>query len=531
MPAKTLILIVIALINLAAVALSTVDHTASGWIWALAIAVDAVALHDLIQRRRTLLRNYPVIGHGRYIIEDFRHHFRQYLIESDRDGAPFTHEQRALVYRRAKGVDDVLPFGTIQDVYGTDYDWLNHSMAPTEPLDEEPRISIGGADCSTPYAASHLNISGMSFGALSGRAITALNQGARAGGFYHNTGEGGISRYHRQGGDLVWQIGSAYFGCRTDTGRFDPDRFAAQVAETEVRMVELKLSQGAKPGGGGILPAAKLNRELAATRDVPMGRDVISPAAHREFDSPIGLLEFVARLRELAGGRPVGIKLCLGRRVEFMAVVKAMRETGIMPDFITIDGSEGGTGAAPLELSNSVGVPLRNAIVFIHNTLTGAGLRSGIRLIAGGKVIDAMDIARNIALGADLCNSARGMMFSLGCIQARKCETNRCPTGVATQDPMRANGLSVPDKSARVQRFHASTIRHLLKLVSVTGLSAPADFTPELIHHRLNNREVVSYRSLYPWLEPDALLKKDRSVPEWYAEPWRRATPERFFRP
>jgi glutamate synthase domain-containing protein 2 len=255
---------------------------------------------------------------------------------------------------------------------------------------------------------------------------------------------------------------------------------------------------------------------------------VVSPPAHREFDSPIGLLEFVAQLRELAGGRPVGIKLCLGRRVEFMAVVKAMRETGIQPDFITIDGSEGGTGAAPLELSNSVGVPLRNAIVFIHNTLTGAGLRSSIRLIASGKVITAMDIARNIALGADLCNSARGMMFSLGCIQARKCETNRCPTGVATQDPMRANGLSVPDKSERVHRFHRSTIQHLLKLVSVTGLSAPADFTPELIHHRLNNREVVSYRTLYPWLEPNALLEESASVPDWYAEPWRRARPEVF---
>lgn len=528
MSAKTLTLSTLAVATTAGVALTFPGHAAGLWVLGFALIFDGIAIHDLVQRRKTLLRNYPVLGHGRYIIEDFRHHFRQYLIESDRDGHPFSHEQRALVYRRAKGVDDVLPFGTIQDVYGSDYEWLNHSMAPAEPLREEPRIRIGGPDCRAPYDASHLNVSAMSFGSLSGRAISALNNGARMGGFYHNTGEGGISHYHRQGGDLVWQIGSGYFGCRTRDGGFDPELFQEKATGEQVRMIEIKLSQGAKPGGGGILPASKLTRELAAAREVPMGRDVLSPAAHSAFRTPIEMLEFLARLRSLSGGKPVGLKLCLGRRVEFMAAAKAMLETGILPDFITIDGSEGGTGAAPLELSNAVGVPLRNAIVFVHNTLTGAGLRDRIRLIASGKVISAFDIARNLALGADLCNSARGMMFSLGCIQARKCETNRCPTGVATQDPMRTNGLSVPDKSERVHRFHKNTIRHLLELVSATGLDHPGQFTPDLFHRRINEREVTSYLSFYPWLAPDALVNDHQEVPEWYAEPWRRAAPQQF---
>lgn len=528
MSAKTLTLSTLAVATIAGVALSLLGHTAGPWVLGLALIFDGIAIHDLVQRRKTLLRNYPVLGHGRYIIEDFRHHFRQYLIESDRDGEPFTHEQRALVYRRAKGANDVLPFGTIQDVYGSDYEWLNHSMAPAEPLREEPRIRIGGPDCRAPYDASHLNVSAMSFGSLSGRAISALNNGARMGGFYHNTGEGGISRYHRQGGDLVWQIGSGYFGCRARDGGFDPELFQEKATGEQVRMIEIKLSQGAKPGGGGILPACKLNREIAEAREVPMGQDVLSPGAHSTFRTPIEMLEFLARLRSLSGGKPVGLKLCLGRRVEFMATAKAMLETGILPDFITIDGSEGGTGAAPLELSNAVGVPLRNAIVFVHNTLTGAGLRDRIRLIASGKVISAFDIARNLALGADLCNSARGMMFSLGCIQARKCETNRCPTGVATQDPMRANGLSVPDKSERVHRFHQNTIRHLLELVSVTGLDHPGQFTPDLFHRRINAREVTSYLSFYPWLAADALVNGHEDVPEWYAEPWRRASPQQF---
>ena len=528
MSAKTITLSLLSLFTLFLLLAVLAGEIAWGWLL-LPGLLWAITMHDLMQRRKTLLRNFPLFGHGRYLIEDFRHHFRQYLVESDRDGAPFNHEQRALVYRRAKGVNDVLPFGTIQDVYGANYDWLNHSMRPSEMLSDEPRVTIGGRDCSQPYSASHLNISAMSFGALSGRAIAALNRGAKLGGFSHNTGEGGISAYHREGGgDLVWGLGTAYFGCRRKDGRFDPEQFSDKAGEEQVRMIELKLSQGAKPGGGGILPASKLSSEIAEARGVTLGRDVISPRAHPEFDSPRGLLEFIATLRSLSGGKPVGMKLCLGRRAEFMAVVKAMVETGIRPDFITVDGSEGGTGAAPLELSNSVGAPLRDALVFIHNTLTGAGLRDDIRIIAAGKVISAFDIARNIALGADLCNSARGMMFALGCIQARKCETNRCPTGVATQDPFRTSGLNVPDKAERVRRYHAYTIKHLLELMAVTGLDHPGDFTPELFHHRMNERKIISYRQFYPWLQPGCLLDGAASVPEWYAEPWSRATPDSF---
>ncbi|MCP1728458.1 glutamate synthase domain-containing protein 2 [Natronospira proteinivora] len=528
MSAKTLILATLLAVTLLFLTLGLANPA---WWWATLalIPLYLIAIHDLYQRRKTLLRNFPILGHGRYLIEDFRHHFRQYLIESDRDGHPFTHEQRALVYRRAKDVNDVLPFGTIQNVYGSDYDWLNHSMQPKPVQHTEPRVRIGGVDCLRPYEASHLNISALSFGSLSDRAIIALNRGAAKGGFYHNTGEGGLSPHHRKGdGDLVWNIGSGYFSCRREDGRFDPDQFRDKACTEQVRMIELKLSQGAKPGGGGILPASKLTRELAETRGVPMGEDVLSPAAHSEFSSPVGLLEFIARLRELSDGRPVGMKLCLGRRVEFMAVVKAMIETGIKPDFITIDGSEGGTGAASLELSNSVGVPLRDALVFVHNTLVGAGLRDEIRLVASGKVISAFDIARNLALGADLCNSARGMMFALGCIQARKCETNRCPTGVATQDPMRVNGISVPDKAERVYRYHQNTIKHLMELMAVTGLEHPGDFRPELFHHRLNERQVISYQDFYPWLEPEALCNGAADVPEWYAEPWQRAKADSF---
>ncbi|MEA5445858.1 FMN-binding glutamate synthase family protein [Gammaproteobacteria bacterium AB-CW1] len=528
MSAKMLVLITLAL--LIALSVAMVALVGGGWWVALGLVLllTAVAIRDLIQSRRTLLRNFPLIGHGRYIIEDFRHHFRQYLIESDRDGNPFSHEQRALVYRRAKGVNDVVPFGTIQNVYGSDYDWLNHSMSPSRKLEEEPRVRIGGEDCSKSFDASHFNISAMSFGSLSGRAIAALNQGARKGGFFHNTGEGGISEHHRHGGDLVWEIASGYFGCRDDKGGFDPAQFADKAGYPQVRAIELKLSQGAKPGGGGMLPASKLTPELAAARGVPMGQDVISPSCHSEFSTPTGLLEFIARLRELSGGLPVGMKLCLGRRVEFMAVVKAMHETGIKPDFITIDGSEGGTGAASLELSNHVGMALRDALVFAHNTLVGAGLRDQIRVIASGKVISAFDIARNIALGADLCNSARGMMFALGCIQARKCETNRCPTGVATQDPLRVNGLDVADKAERVYRYHRNTIRHLLELVAVTGLDHPGKFSPELFHHRLNERKVISYHEFYHWLNPGDLKDSGATLPAWYAEPWERARPDSF---
>ena len=528
MSIKAKILLGLVLLTLGVVGLALMRPA---WWWTLAPIglLWLIAAHDLLQRRRTLLRNYPIIGHGRYLIEDFRHHFRQYLIEADTGGEPFTHEQRALVYRRAKGVNDVLPFGTIQELYGPGHEWVNHSMQPKEPPREEVRIQIGGPHCQQPYSASHLNISAMSFGSLSSNAILALNGGAARGGFYHNTGEGGISRYHLEpGGDLVWEIGSGYFGCRTQGGAFDPERFREKAQYDVVRMIEVKLSQGAKPGGGGVLPASKLTRELAEAREVPLGQDVVSPASHKEFDSPVGLLKFIARLRELSGGKPAGFKFCLGRRMEFMAVVKAMLEEDLTPDFITVDGAEGGTGAATLELSNSVGTPLREALVFVHNTLVGAGLRDRIRIIASGKTISAFDIARNLALGADLCNSGRGMMFGLGCIQARKCETNRCPTGVATQDPILVNGLSVPDKTERICRYHQKTIYHLLELTAVAGFDRPEQLTPELFHHRVDERRVKSYQDFYPWLETGSLRASPDRVHEWYAEPWKRARPDYF---
>jgi glutamate synthase domain-containing protein 2 len=521
--------IILALLGLAlGVTLLGLWHGAFFWALALLGPLLLVAIHDLLQTRRTLLRNYPLIGHGRYLVEDFRHQFRQYLIESDRSGEPFTHEQRALVYRRAKAVDDVLPFGTIRDVYAPGYEWVNHAIQATPRLEREPSVTIGGDTCTRPYSASLFNISALSFGSLSSHAILALNGGARKGGFYHNTGEGGISRFHREpGGDLVWEIGSGYFGCRRKDGGFDPERFAEQACSDQLRMIELKLSQGAKPGGGGLLPGVKVTPELAAARGVPVGRDVLSPSAHSEFSNPPELLAFVARLRELAEGRPVGIKFCLGRRVGFMSLVKAMLETGIVPDFVTVDGSEGGTGAATLELANSVGTPLRDALVFVHNTLRGAGLRPQVRVIASGKIISAYDIARSLALGADLCNSARGMMFALGCIQARRCETNRCPTGVATQDPWRVSGLSVPDKSERVYRYHYSTIEHFLELLAALGLRDPSGLQPEIFHFRVDEHRTQNFADLYPRLEPGALLN-GAAVPEWYADPWGRASADRF---
>lgn len=527
MSTKGKILTALALLTLTGLGLGLV-HPAWWWSLLLIGPLWAVALHDLLQRRRTLLRNYPVLGHGRYLIEDFRHHFRQYLIESDLGGAPFSHEQRALVYRRAKGVNDVLPFGTLNNVYASGHEWLNHSMQPRNAPAEETRIPVGGPDCEQVYPASHFNISALSFGSLSSHAILALNGGAARGGFYHNTGEGGICRYHREyGGDLVWEIGSGYFGCRTPDGGFDPEQFRDKARSDQVRMIEIKISQGAKPGGGGVLPASKLTPELAEARSVPLGRDVLSPASHSEFDSPVGLVRFIARLRELSGGKPVGIKLCLGRRVEFMATVKAMLAESITPDFITVDGAEGGTGAATLELSNAVGMPLRDALVYVHNSLYGAGLRDRVRIIAGGKVVSAFDIARSLALGADLCNSGRGMMFALGCIQARKCETNRCPTGVATQNPLLASGLSVPDKIERVHRYHRNTIRHLLELTAATGFERPEQLGPHLFHRRLDPRTVVSYQDLFPWLESGELLDGGSADP-WYAEPWQRARAESF---
>lgn len=498
-------------------------------LWALLVVGPLVALllHDLLQQQHTILRNFPVVGHFRYIFEDFRQHVRQYFIQADDEGHPFIREQRAIVYARAKREIDSHPFGTIVDVYREGYEWLNHSLAAKHLSPREPRVSIGGEQCDRPYLASRFNISAMSFGSLSSHAIQALNRGAREAGCYHNTGEGGVSSHHRQhGGDLVWQIGTGYFGCRGENGGFDASQFSETAQLNAVKMIELKLSQGAKPGGGGILPGRKVTAEIAAARGVPEGKTVHSPPAFDEFDTPVGLLEFVARLREASGGKPTGFKLCIGAPGEFFALLKAMRETGIAPDFITVDGSEGGTGAAQPELSDAVGTPLREGLVFAHNALVGAGLREEIRLIAGGKIISGFDIAAKLAMGADLCNSARGFMFALGCIQARVCNRNICPTGITTMDPWRVHGLVVADKYLRVANYHRKTMQNFLEVLGACGLEDPGQLAPEMLHRRISPTQVRNYRELYAYLAPGQLLEAPEETP--YGNAWRSATPDSF---
>lgn len=509
------IICAVVLLLLAGSVLIAMVWPALWWLMLLTGALLALAAYDLLQTRHTILRNYPVIGHLRYTLEDLRHQVRQYFIQGDNEGAPFTHGQRALVYQRAKSVSDVLPFGTQQDVYAVGYEWINHSLFPHTPAEEEMRVTIGGPACRQPYAASHLNISSMSFGALSSHAIAALNYGAAQGGFAHWTGEGGISAYHRQGGgDLVWQIGTGYFGCRSAEGRFDPAQFAAKAVLPQVKMIEIKLSQGAKPGGGGILPGAKVTAAIAVARGVPQGVDVLSPPAHSAFSNPDAMLDFIAELRELSGGKPVGIKLCVGRADEFLALCRAMQTRDLAPDFITVDGKEGGTGAAPFEFSNSLGTPLREGLIFVHNALTGAGLRDKIKIIASGKIITGMDLATKLAIGADLCNAARGMMFALGCIQARRCHADTCPTGIATHDPWRVNGLVVGDKAPRVAHYHHNTVHHFLKVLAAAGLQQAGELNPALVLRRITPTVVRSYAELYDWLTPGALLNGN-APPRW----------------
>ncbi|GMG81868.1 FMN-binding glutamate synthase family protein [Paralimibaculum aggregatum] len=505
-------------------------------LWALPLflafaALSLVGVWDLTQPKHSILRNYPVLGHMRFIFEGIRPEIRQYLLEGDEDELPFSREQRSIAYQRAKDVEDKRPFGTREDVYADGYAWITHSMNPVHITDTDFRVAIGGPDCRKPYAASVYNISAMSFGSLSANAILALNTGAKAGSFAHDTGEGGISRYHRQGGgDLIYEIGSGYFGCRGEDGLFSPERFAEQAAEDQVKLIEVKLSQGAKPGHGGMLPAAKITPEIAEARGIPMGVDCISPAAHSAFSTPIGLVEFLGRLRELSGGKPVGFKLCIGHRREFMCIVKAMLETGITPDFIVVDGKEGGTGAAPLEFANHMGMPLNDGLNFVHNTLRGAGLRGRIRLGASGKLISAFDIARAFALGADWCNSARGFMFAIGCIQAQACHTNKCPVGVATQDQVRARAIDVPDKGARVANFHRNTLRALGELVGSAGLDHPARLTPRHFNVRSRKGDTVEGHLVFPWL-PEGFLIEGRDLGHGLLDRWGRARPDSFETP
>jgi len=495
----------------------------AGWIAWPALALTALGVRDLLQKQHSIRRNYPILGNLRFFFEFIRPELRQYIVESDTEARPFSRNQRSIVYQRAKKQQDKVPFGTQLDLYEAGKEWINHSMAPAKVSTHDFRVAVGGPACRAPYSASVFNISAMSFGALSAHAILALNQGARDGGFAHDTGEGGISRHHQQhGGDLIWEIGSGYFGCRTPDGRFDAQRFEQQARQAQVRMIEIKLSQGAKPGHGGMLPGPKVSQEIAQARGVPSGVDCISPARHAEFSTPIGLLEFVARLRELSGGKPVGFKLCVGHPWELFAIAKAMLATDISPDFIVVDGAEGGTGAAPSEFVDHVGMPLQEGLLLVHNTLVGLNLRERIRVGASGKVISAFDIARTMAIGADWCNSARGFMFALGCVQAQHCHLDTCPSGVATQDPVRMRALVVPNKAQRVASFHRNTLKALAELIAAAGLTHPSQLQPHHIVQRVSPNEVLLLSNLLPFLKPGQLLDNARSerLPHKVYEAW-----------
>ena len=479
-----------------------------GWLTLLiGLVLCAVGYYDLTQTKHAVLRNYPVIGHLRYMLEYIPPEMRQYFVESDKEAAPFSRAQRSLVYQRAKGESDKQPFGTQLDVKAPGFEWINHSMQPSVLATHDFRITIGDEQCQQPYSASIFNISALSFGALSANAILALNKGAQQGGFAHDTGEGSISHHHRvHGGDLIWEIGSGYFGCRNNDGTFNESEFADNAKLPQVKMIEIKLSQGAKPGHGGVLPGAKVTAEIAAARGVPEGVDCISPASHSAFRTPVEMMQFIDKLRKLSGGKPTGFKLCIGHAWEWFAMVKAMLQTGITPDFIVVDGAEGGTGAAPLEFADHVGSPLQEGLLLVHNTLKGVRLRDKIKIGCAGKVISAFDIARMMALGADWCNSGRGFMFAVGCIQSQSCHTGTCPTGVTTQDPHRQLALVVPDKAQRVYQYHEATLEALKEMVQAAGLQHPQDITAYHISQRVNDSEVRLLANVVPRVKTGSLL-------------------------
>ncbi len=482
------------------------------WLMVLWAGVFALGYFDATQQQHSLRRNFPFVGRGRWLMEFVRPFVRQYFFESETSGAPINRMFRSLVYQRAKGDRDTTPLGTKLDTYRIGYEWLAHSLAARHPHGDEisPRVLIGAAACDQPYSASVLNVSAMSFGALSPNAVRALNGGARIGGFAHNTGEGGLSPYHReQGGDLIWQIGTGYFGCRLPGGGFCAGSFAQNAQRPQVKMIEIKLSQGAKPGHGGILPAAKNTPEIAAIRGVKPGEDVLSPPVHSAFEGPESMMAFVAQLRQLSGGKPVGIKLCVGQPRDILALCRAMLDTGTWPDFITVDGGEGGTGAAPLEFSNSVGMPLRDGLVLVDDCLRGFGLRDKVKIIAAGRMFTAFHLTRNLALGADLCYSARAMMLALGCVQSLLCNTNECPTGIATQHASLGNGLVVSDKRERVARFHAETVLALAELIGAAGLHAPSELSRELLYRRVSPSQVATFAELYPPVQSGSFLQRE----------------------
>jgi len=502
----------------------------AGW-WPLAILLLLLLIlagYDLVQTRHSVLRNYPVLGHLRYLMESIRPELQQYFIERNYDGRPYDRDTRSVIYERAKGIHGEQAFGTEREVNEVGYEWLLHSSTPREPAKEQPRVRVGGPDCTKPYDMALLNVSAMSFGALSANALRALNAGAAKGGFAHDTGEGGLTQYHLENkGDLIWELGSGYFGARTSDGDFDGQQFADKAAHDQVRCVSLKLSQGAKPGIGGVLPAAKVTKEIADARGVPQGQKCVSPAAHRVFSTPRELVLFIARMRELAGGKPTGFKLCVGYRHEVLAICKAMLDEQITPDFIVVDGSEGGTGAAPLEYEDHVGTPLTDGLIIMHNALVGTGLRDRIRIGASGKVATGTDLIKRLVQGADYTNAARAMMMAVGCIQAQKCHTNECPVGVATQDPRRARALNVADKSERVYRYQQATVAQAQQMIASLGLAGPHELHPAMLMRRIDHIRSRSYADLYDWLQPGQLLAEPPR--DWVAD-WEAASPDTFAR-
>lgn len=479
------------------------------WFTVILLPITLVGFYDMNQTKHALWRTFPVVGRGRWVMEFIRPFLRQYFFESETDGVPINRMFRSVIYQRAKGQRDTIPYGTKVDTQRVGYEWIGHSMAAIH-IDENaplPRVKIGGPECKKPYHSSIFNISAMSFGALSSNAIRALNKGAKLGGFSHNTGEGSVSPYHiENGGDLIWQVGTGYFGCRDEQGRFCPKRFTKIACQDNIKMVEIKLSQGAKPGHGGILPADKNTIEIAKIRHVTPGTTVDSPPSHTAFSTPIQMMNFIKELRNLSGGKPIGFKLCVGRKSEFVALCKAMIETNIKPDFITVDGGEGGTGAAPLEYSNSVGMPLREGLVFVVDVLTGFGLKKDIKVIASGKTFTGFHLVKNLALGADACNSARGMMVALGCVQSLICNTNECPTGIATQNPTLTEGLVVDDKATRIARYHQETVQATMDIVASAGLTDPGQLNRSHIYRRTSQTDIKRYDEIYHALTEGSLL-------------------------
>jgi glutamate synthase domain-containing protein 2 len=512
----------------------TIVH--SVW-WVIGVVIAAIlvliGLWDLLQTKHSILRNFPIIGHLRFLLEDAGPELHQYLVENDIEGRPFDRDTRSLMYERAKNVPDKKPFGTELDVYADGYTFMMHSVSP-HPMPDDPvqhlRITVGGEQCSHPYSLSVLNISAMSFGALGSAAVKAMNTGAKMGNFAHDTGEGGLSKHHLEpGGDVIWQIGTGYFGCRTEDGNFSPELFQKNAAHDQVKMIEIKVSQGAKPGHGGILPGAKVTEEIAEARIVPVGKDVFSPTYHKAFSTPLEMMAFIRQLRELSGGKPVGFKICIGNPVEFMSMVKAMIASDTYPDFIVVDGAEGGTGAAPLEFSDSLGTPLVEGIMLVQNTLVGAGVRHRIRLGASGKLVSASAMARAMALGADWCNSARGFMFAVGCIQSQRCHTNKCPVGVTTQDKSLQRALVVPDKATRVHQFHRNTVHALAEMCAAMGLDHPSQLSPSIMVKRVNHSMVQSFAEIYQHYDDNSLL--NGTAPERFQRLWDASTAEVFSPP